>query len=139
MLVLSEFAGAADELGSAIRINPHDIDGLKDAIMRAVEMPAAEQGRRMRALRRRVLENDTSRTGRSRFLERARRVRHAKRGDAGMTAIRADRRRPIARPVAGTDRLLVALDFDGTLVAARGRADGGADAAGRPRGRGRRS
>lgn len=58
VLLLSEFAGAADELGSAILINPHDIDGLKDAIMRAVEMPAAEQGRRMRALRRRVREHD---------------------------------------------------------------------------------
>ncbi|MGP3536042.1 alpha,alpha-trehalose-phosphate synthase (UDP-forming) [Microbacterium sp. RD1] len=58
VLVLSEFAGAADELGSAIRINPHDIDGLKDAIMRAIEMPGAEQGRRMRALRRRVREHD---------------------------------------------------------------------------------
>lgn len=57
VLVLSEFAGAADELGSAIRINPHDIGGLKDAIMRAVDMPTAEQGRRMRALRRRVLDH----------------------------------------------------------------------------------
>jgi len=28
VLLLSEFAGAADELGSAIRINPHDIDGM---------------------------------------------------------------------------------------------------------------
>jgi trehalose 6-phosphate synthase len=57
VLVLSEFAGAADELGSAIRVNPHDIGGLKDAIMRAIEMPAGEQGRRMRALRRRVLDH----------------------------------------------------------------------------------
>ncbi len=58
VLVLSEFAGAADELGTALRINPHDIDGLKDAIMRAVTMSPAEQGRRMRALRRRVREHD---------------------------------------------------------------------------------
>ncbi|WP_248240189.1 alpha,alpha-trehalose-phosphate synthase (UDP-forming) [Microbacterium kunmingense] len=58
VLVLSEFAGAADELGTAVRINPHDIDGLKDAIVRAIEMPGAEQGRRMRALRKRVLEHD---------------------------------------------------------------------------------
>jgi trehalose 6-phosphate synthase len=58
VLVLSEFAGAADELGSAILINPHDIDGLKEAIMRAIDMPGAEQGRRMRALRRRVREHD---------------------------------------------------------------------------------
>jgi trehalose 6-phosphate synthase len=57
VLILSEFAGAADELGSAIRINPHDIDGVKDAIMTAVEMPPSEQGRRMRALRRRVREH----------------------------------------------------------------------------------
>ncbi len=57
-LVLSEFTGAADELGSAIRVNPHDIEGLKEAIMRGVEMPSAEQGRRMRALRRRVREHD---------------------------------------------------------------------------------
>ncbi|MHC2998855.1 trehalose-phosphate synthase [Microbacterium sp. HJ5] len=65
VLLLSEFAGAADELSSAVRINPHDIDGLKDAVMRAIEMPAAEQGRRMRALRRKVLENDVARWSRS--------------------------------------------------------------------------
>lgn len=65
VLVLSEFAGAADELGSALRINPHDIDGLKDAIVRAIEMPGAEQGRRMRALRRRVQEHDVSDWSRS--------------------------------------------------------------------------
>ena len=58
VLVLSEFTGAADELRQAVRVNPHDIEGVKDAIMAAVEMPPAEQGRRMRALRRRVLEND---------------------------------------------------------------------------------
>ncbi|WP_396642705.1 trehalose-6-phosphate synthase [Microbacterium sp.] len=58
VLVLSEFAGAADELGSALLINPHDIVGLKDTIMRAIEMPGAEQGRRMRSLRRRVFEHD---------------------------------------------------------------------------------
>ncbi|WP_375236752.1 trehalose-6-phosphate synthase [Microbacterium schleiferi] len=68
VLLLSEFAGAADELGSAIRINPHDIDGVKDAIMRAVEMPGTEQGRRMRTLRRRVLDHDVSDWSKS-FLE----------------------------------------------------------------------
>ncbi|MFK4834477.1 trehalose-6-phosphate synthase [Microbacterium sp. ZW T2_14] len=68
VLVLSEFAGAADELPSAVRINPHDIDGMKDAIMRAIEMPSAEQGRRMRALRRKVVENDVARWSRS-FLD----------------------------------------------------------------------
>jgi trehalose 6-phosphate synthase len=58
VLVLSEFTGAADELTTAIRINPHDIEGLKEAIMDAVEMTPAEQGRRMRKLRRRVQDHD---------------------------------------------------------------------------------
>ncbi|HBS74301.1 MAG TPA: trehalose-6-phosphate synthase, partial [Microbacterium sp.] len=58
VLVLSEFAGAADELGSALKVNPHDIDTLKDTIIQAIEMPAAEQARRMRSMRKRVIEHD---------------------------------------------------------------------------------
>lgn len=58
VLVLSEFAGASDDLRQALLINPHDIEGVKDAVVRAIEMPVAEKRRRMRALRKRVLEND---------------------------------------------------------------------------------
>lgn len=58
VLVLSEFTGAADELTQALLVNPYDIDGLKSAIVRAVRMEPAERRRRMRALRRRVMESD---------------------------------------------------------------------------------
>ncbi|HEX2308302.1 MAG TPA: trehalose-6-phosphate synthase, partial [Jatrophihabitantaceae bacterium] len=71
VLVLSEFAGAADELTSALLINPHDIEGLKRAIMAAIQMPPAEVRRRMRALRRRVRENDVTAWA-DRFLSRLR-------------------------------------------------------------------
>lgn len=60
VLVLSEFTGAADELSQAVKVNPHDIDGLKDAIMTAIEMQPAEQARRMRGLRRRVRDHDVA-------------------------------------------------------------------------------
>jgi len=60
-LVLSEFTGAADELTSAFLVNPHDIAGMKDAIMRASQINPAEARRRMRALRRRVMEYDITR------------------------------------------------------------------------------
>lgn len=60
-LVLSEFTGAADELGgAAILINPHDITGMKNAIMHAVNIDPREARKRMRRLRRRVLENDVA-------------------------------------------------------------------------------
>ncbi|HLV04299.1 trehalose-6-phosphate synthase [uncultured Georgenia sp.] len=61
VLVLSEFTGAADELGQALLVNPHDIDGLKATIMRAIGMEPRERRRRMRALRRRVIEFDVQR------------------------------------------------------------------------------
>src|SRR6266851_872225 len=60
-LVLSEFTGAADELAGAFAVNPHDIEGLKDAIVRAAGVSPAEARRRMRAMRRRVSEHDVAR------------------------------------------------------------------------------
>jgi trehalose-6-phosphate synthase len=60
-LVLSEFTGAADELTGAFLVNPHDIEGMKDAIVRAATVPLPEARRRMRAMRRRVREFDVSR------------------------------------------------------------------------------
>ncbi len=59
-LVLSEFTGAADELVGALLVNPHDIDGLKDAIVYATKMSPQEARRRMRSMRRRVFENDVT-------------------------------------------------------------------------------
>jgi trehalose-6-phosphate synthase len=59
-LVLSEFTGAADELGSAFLVNPHDIAGLKDAIVRAARISPSEARRRMRSMRRRVAEYNVS-------------------------------------------------------------------------------
>jgi trehalose-6-phosphate synthase len=59
-LVLSEFTGAADELSGAFLVNPHDIEGMKDVIMRAATVPPAEARRRMRAMRRRVRDFDVS-------------------------------------------------------------------------------
>ncbi|OFI39238.1 trehalose-6-phosphate synthase [Arthrobacter sp. SW1] len=57
-LVLSEFTGAADQLKQALLVNPHDIDGLKNTIMRAVDLPAVEARRRMRAMRKQILDHD---------------------------------------------------------------------------------
>jgi trehalose 6-phosphate synthase len=61
VLVLSEFAGASDELKRALLINPHDIDGLKETILQAVSMPKRDRAARMRSLRKRVIEHDVSR------------------------------------------------------------------------------
>lgn len=57
-LVLSEFTGAARELAAAWLVNPHDMDGMKDAIVAAATAGPVERRRRMRALRSRVRNHD---------------------------------------------------------------------------------
>ena len=58
VLVLSELAGAAQELHDALIINPYDVGGFTDALERAIDMPLDERQRRMRALRRVVAGSD---------------------------------------------------------------------------------
>src|SRR3954449_4081448 len=58
LLVLSEFAGAAAELKQALLVNPHDIAGVKNQLVRALRMDPAEGARRMRAMRRHLFKND---------------------------------------------------------------------------------
>jgi trehalose 6-phosphate synthase len=57
-LVLSEFAGAADELRQAFLINPYDINGMKSSILEALHASPRERGKRMRAMRKTVAEHD---------------------------------------------------------------------------------
>ncbi len=64
-LVLSEFAGAAAELTSAFLVNPHDLDGIKNAIEAAIALDPETGRRRMRALRRQVMTHDVGRWARS--------------------------------------------------------------------------
>ena len=68
VLVLSEFTGAARELTSALLVNPHDINGVKAAVVQALEMPRDEARRRMKTLRRHVKRHDVDRWARS-FLD----------------------------------------------------------------------
>lgn len=65
VLILSEFAGAADELDKALSVNPHDLDGVIQAMEHALSMPETEVTQRMRAMRKRVREHDVHAWARS--------------------------------------------------------------------------
>jgi len=58
VLVLSEFTGAAQELVSAVLVNPFDLDGVAAALEQAVAMPEQEQRQRMERMRRQVMNHD---------------------------------------------------------------------------------
>jgi trehalose 6-phosphate synthase len=58
VLVLSEFAGAAEQLKAALIVNPYDVNSVTATLEYATDMPVPEQKRRMRRLRREVRRSD---------------------------------------------------------------------------------
>jgi trehalose-6-phosphate synthase len=58
VLILSTFAGAAHELSDALLVNPYDVTQLSEAIHQALEMPEAEQAKRMQWMRHAVKEHN---------------------------------------------------------------------------------
>lgn len=60
VLILSEFAGAAEDLKEAIIVNPYDTEGVADAIKYALELSPLEKKERATALRERVKKRDIS-------------------------------------------------------------------------------
>ncbi len=58
VLVLSRFAGAAEQMREALLVNPYDIGATAAAVQRALRMPLAERVERHRALLTRVREFD---------------------------------------------------------------------------------
>jgi len=76
VLVLSRFAGAAHELGTALLVNPIDVDEIAAAIHRGLEMPVDERRERWKAMMETVSRN-TVVTWRDGFLAALRGPSHA--------------------------------------------------------------
>ena len=60
VLILSRFAGAAEDLEEALIVNPYDIDDVATAMQRALKMPLGERVERHRALLERVRARDVT-------------------------------------------------------------------------------
>ena len=67
VLVLSKFAGAAEDLQEAIIVNPYDVDEMAEGLHRALTMPVEERRERYEALIVRVRTNNVT-TWRETFL-----------------------------------------------------------------------
>ncbi len=114
VLILSEMAGAAKELGESIIINPNDRMELAEAMREALEMPAEEQLRRNQIMQDRLRRYDVQRWARDFLtdLEGMQAIQHryyAKLLQPGL-------RQQMVQDYAAADRRLLLLDYDGTLV-----------------------
>ena len=114
VLILSEMAGAARELGEAIAVNPNSREEIARALIEALTMPAGEQRRRMEIMQARLRRFDLGYWAKG-FL-------------AELAGVQPDRARVLGKLLAPAEsrdlvehfraaqRRLVILDFDGTLV-----------------------
>ena len=114
VLVLSDTAGAARELGEALLVNPYHVDGMAAALREALEMPLEEQRRRNRLARTRLERYDVVRWGTEQFA-RVADVRETARRYRARLLPSDVRAAEVARWRAASRRLAL-LDYDGTLV-----------------------
>jgi trehalose 6-phosphate synthase/phosphatase len=112
VLVLSEFAGAASELGEALRVNPYDVEQVAAGLAQALDMSERERRERMSSLRQRVLSRPVEYWARSFLDTLAETPDRFVPNDIRRQPAKLER---MARQLAEQPRLLFALDYDGTL------------------------
>ncbi|MNE48785.1 Alpha,alpha-trehalose-phosphate synthase [UDP-forming] [compost metagenome] len=61
VLILSRFAGAAEQMGEALLVNPFSREELSEAIKKALTMPLPERIRKWKALMQVVRDTDVAR------------------------------------------------------------------------------
>ncbi len=112
-IVLSEFAGAAEEMSHALLVNPYDVCGVAETIAEAIALPSSEKLQRTEAMRARLDRHD-ARHWAARFLSDldscTARQPPSLAGDGVETL--ADH---LAHSVASHKSLALFLDYDGTL------------------------
>ncbi|MBC7170402.1 bifunctional alpha,alpha-trehalose-phosphate synthase (UDP-forming)/trehalose-phosphatase [Candidatus Bipolaricaulota bacterium] len=112
VLVLSEFAGAAQELGEALLVNPNDVPGMARAIGEALEMPRRERAERMRRMAEWVAGHTVEEWAADFLAELAAR----RPPDRAPQPLGGDGVGRLDAQYAAAEARLLFLDYDGTLV-----------------------
>jgi len=114
VLILSEMAGAASELGEAIAVNAHNKQEIIDAIKEALEMPVEEQVERNRLMQGRLCRYTVKRWADD-FLEALSDVKKAQ-VKLSVRQLAESIREKIINEYNASSKRLFLLDYDGTLV-----------------------
>ncbi len=114
VLILSEMAGVAKELGEALTVNPNNEAQVVRALVTALQMPSAETAERSRAMRKRIVRYDVA--GWAEDFVSA--LADSKKIQEGMRAnlLKAEARDELRTAYRQAVRRLWLLDYDGTLV-----------------------
>lgn len=113
VLVLSELAGAADELTEALSVNPNSPRSIATALDEALQMPLREQARRIKTMQHRLKQYDVQAWAAA-FIDD---MKLAQSGENRVHDIMMTReqRSELAKAFTAAKRRLIILDYDGTL------------------------
>jgi trehalose 6-phosphate synthase/phosphatase len=114
VLVLSEMAGAAQELGEALTVNPNSREDVARALKDALTMPEEEQIVRNRRMQSRLQRYTVERWAHD-FVERLAQTKKAQ-GELGLRELTSQIRAQLQDDYRSSRRRLLLLDYDGTLV-----------------------
>jgi len=114
VLILSETAGAAQELGEAIIINANNQEEIAQALVKALEMPEQEQIERNRIMQKRLRRYDVVRWA-NEFMDKLLYTKKLQR-EMEEKALTYEMQRKLASDFQESDKALLLLDYDGTLV-----------------------
>lgn len=113
VLVLSELAGAADELTDAVTVNPNSARSIATALDEALKMLPSDQARRMKSMQERIRQYDVQ-TWAKAFIDDMKLVQSGGNHvhDIVMTREQCS---DIVREFQQAKKRLIILDYDGTL------------------------
>jgi trehalose 6-phosphate synthase/phosphatase len=114
VLILSELAGAASELGEAILVNPLDQNEVAEAIEQALTLGEEEQEKRLTVMQQRLLTYDVT-SWVNDFLTQLRETKQQQKEESNKYLTREKRNEIITRFRDAEEPCLL-LDYDGTLV-----------------------
>lgn len=114
VLILSEMAGAARELGEAILVNPNNMKELSDAILQAAQMPEEEQILRNSLMQERLQRYDVRKWS-SHFIRSLVRVTES-RIQSDSKKMTPAIERELTEKFNKAGKKILFLDYDGTLV-----------------------
>jgi len=114
VLILSEMAGAASELGEAITVNSHHKQEIIDAIKEALEMPVKEQIELNRLMQSRLCRYTVTRWAND-FLEGLADVKKTQ-AELSVHKLTKSVREQLVAEYSRSMKRLFLLDYDGTLV-----------------------
>ncbi len=114
VLILSEFAGAAQEMSQALQVNPHDVREVSDAINSALVMTEDERRDRACMMAKRLLRSDSAAWARG-FLSALNRNQQEADPDENFATLLNVTTRIVGAAQTQAQTAALFLDYDGTL------------------------